>query len=336
MNGDGVLDVAAANGDSHNITLVAGLGDGTLLPAQTVYVNDRPRCVVAGDLNNDGRQDWLVGSFGTGYVYVGTGLESGAFSTNSFYPFDGFNGDDPQGLAMGDVDGDGDMDFATAAYWDDGSVGMRNNGSASFSVVDFYYVGNDTSHVALHDVTGDAHLDLIGVSTSGDSVSVRPGSGTGSFGGATTLSTSVSTSGLGPVWVTVADVTGDNVPDILTANVDSKDVSLLMGQGSGSFTDPIPIPAVFGSGDADVSCVKVGDFNGDGLPDLATANAARNTVSIILGFGGTSFAAPQSFAVGLSPYALDVGDVDGDGLDDVVVANYGDDDVTVLLGLGHP
>lgn len=335
VNGDGALDVVAANDDSSNITVLAGFGDGLLTDSQTVYVNDRPYAAAAGDFDGDGAMDWLMGSYGTGYVYRGLRRESGEYSTSRIYPFDGGYGDDPYGLAVGDVDGDDDLDFATAAWWDDGSVVMRNNGSGSFSTIDFYGMGLDTAGVTLADVTGDDALDLITVGPSADRVYVRPGTGSGSFSSTTTLETSVSTSGRGPIWVTVADVNDDLFPDILTANRNSNDVTLLLGMGSGSFAEPLIVPATFAAEAAEVTCVRVGHFNDDDILDIATANSARDSVSVILGFGDADYAAPQSYDVGFSPYAIAVDDFDDDGVDDIASVDYGDHTVTVLLGLGH-
>lgn len=98
---------------------------------------------------------------------------------------------------------------------------------------------------------------------------------------------------------------------------------------------PIIIPATFDAGDSDTYAVRVADFDGDGLLDLATANRNRDTFSIIFGFGEGSFGAPQEFMTGAEPSQLAVGDFDGDGRDDVATVDYADDTVTVRLSQGH-
>ena len=88
--------------------------------------------------------------------------------------------------------------------------------------------------------------------------------------------------------------------------------------------------------------VAVGDFNGDGIPDLVTANSADNTVSVLLGNGDGTFTLKSSPTVGDAPYSFAVGDFNGDGILDLAVANCGDcsylnynsNTVTVLLGNG--
>src|SRR5262245_9833982 len=80
-----------------------------------------------------------------------------------------------------------------------------------------------------------------------------------------------------PSSVAVGDFNGDGQQDLATANTDSNNVSVLLGNRDGSF----PSAAHFGTGDRPVS-VAVGDFNGDGLQDLATANSFSNTVSVLV------------------------------------------------------
>jgi len=80
--------------------------------------------------------------------------------------------------------------------------------------------------------------------------------------------------------------------------------------------------------------VAVGDFNGDGKPDLAVANSISNNVSVLLGNGDGTFQAAVNYAAGSWPISVTVGDFNGDGKLDLAVANYLDSDVSVLLGNG--
>lgn len=83
--------------------------------------------------------------------------------------------------------------------------------------------------------------------------------------------------------------------------------------------------------------VTVGDFNGDGKPDLAVTNNTGNNVTVpmglVVGALGASFVTPiASFAVGRNPVSVAVGDFNGDRLPDLAVANSSDHNVSVLLG----
>ncbi len=81
--------------------------------------------------------------------------------------------------------------------------------------------------------------------------------------------------------------------------------------------------------------VAVGDFNGDGKPDLAIANSGSNTVSILLGNGNGTFKAAANYCVGSLPESVAVGDFNGDGKPDLAVANYASGNVSILLGNGN-
>ncbi len=119
-----------------------------------------------------------------------------------------------------------------------------------------------------------------------------------------------------PFSVAVGDVNGDGKPDLVVANHGSNTVSVLLGNGNGSF----PSQQTFATGLDPVS-VAVADVNGDGKPDLIAANEFNNTVSVLLGNGNGTFQTQQTFATGIDPLSVAIADVNGDGKPDLVVAN---------------
>ena len=98
-----------------------------------------------------------------------------------------------------------------------------------------------------------------------------------------------------PRSVAVGDFNRDGKPDLATANHDSNNVSILLGNGSGTFAAAVNPIAVGTNGPASVA---VGDFNRDGKPDLAMANSVSNNVSILLGNGNGTFAAAVNLCSG--------------------------------------
>jgi hypothetical protein len=80
--------------------------------------------------------------------------------------------------------------------------------------------------------------------------------------------------------------------------------------------------------------VAVGDFNGDGHPDIAVTSPDDNSVSVLLGTGKGGFGAQSTFGVGDNPQSVVVGDFNGDGNLDLAVANEGDNTIGLLLGTG--
>jgi hypothetical protein len=135
--------------------------------------------------------------------------------------------------------------------------------------------------------------------------------------------------GNSPRSIAVADLDGDSVPDLVTANFFSADVSVLLGNGDGSFQ----AAASVARGDRARS-VAAADLNGDSVPDLVTTNLGSTDVSVLLGNGDGSFQAAAFFATGVIPVSIAVADLDGDSIPDLVIANEGSDDVSVLLGNG--
>jgi hypothetical protein len=246
-----------------------------------------------------------------------------------------FIDDGPIGISIGDLDGDDDLDVVTATFDDNEISRVLNTGVGAFSSVASFAASSGTRDVALADVTGDGNLDAVSVSNNSDHIRVFPGNGAGSFAASSTFTTQLSTSGRRPWFVDIADLTGDGLLDVVTANADSNDVSLLTNAGGGIYMDPVIIPATFDVGDSDTLSVRVGDFDGDGVLDLATANRNRDSFSIIFGFGGGSFSGPQEFMTGAEPHQLAVGDFNGDGMQDVATANFADDTVSVHLSQGH-
>src|SRR5262245_21904132 len=104
-------------------------------------------------------------------------------------------------------------------------------------------------------------------------------------------------------------------------------LSLLLGAGpansplraqasSGCATPSFAAPINFGAGVAPHS-VAVGDFNGDGKPDLAVANLSSDNVSLLLGDGAGGFSGPTNFGAGSLPDSVAVGDFNRDGKPDL-------------------
>jgi hypothetical protein len=135
--------------------------------------------------------------------------------------------------------------------------------------------------------------------------------------------------GTAPLGITSADLNGDGIPDLVVANSGDTTVSVLLGNGDGTFS-----PAVnYFSGSAPDHIV-VADFNGDGIPDLAVTNAGDGTVSVLLGNGDGTFQPPAVYPVGPGAAGIAAGDFNRDGVLDLVVANFASNTLSVLLGNG--
>jgi hypothetical protein len=136
--------------------------------------------------------------------------------------------------------------------------------------------------------------------------------------------------GTKPYSVAVADIDADGKLDIVVANYDSNDVSVLLNDGSGGFGTPTNF-----SVGTNPKAVTLADIDGDSQLDLVVANYGSNDVSVLLNDGNGGFGTATNFTAGTGSNALAVGDIDGGGKLDLVVANYGSNDVSVLLNDGN-
>jgi hypothetical protein len=134
--------------------------------------------------------------------------------------------------------------------------------------------------------------------------------------------------GVRPYSVSIGDLDGDGDLDLAVANDGSDNVSVLPGNGDGTFN-----AAVYDTGDWPTS-VSIGDLDGDGDLDLAVANGGSDNVSVLLGNGDSTFQKAENYGAGDWPTSVSIGDLDGDGDLDLAVANGGNDNVSVLLGNG--
>jgi hypothetical protein len=141
--------------------------------------------------------------------------------------------------------------------------------------------------------------------------------------------------GAAPGSVEIADLNNDGKPDIVVANEQSNNVTILLGDGRGGFTQAKGSPFPAGH---DPNDIAIGDFNRDGKLDLAFANHEEKHLSVLLGIGQGGFTpAPNSpFAVEVRPHTHGVasGDLNGDGNLDLVTDSWGNDQVSILFGDG--
>jgi hypothetical protein len=267
-----------------------------------------------GDFNNDGILD--IVTLSEGVVKIARGHRDGTFMPPLGFPA-GFV---VQSLTTADLNNDGNLDVAVS-YLHGVSV-LLGNGEGDLGPPIMVPTGLFPSWIVACDVDVDGDLDLV-VSTSGG-VGILLGDGSGSFIPRTPL-----TAGPGPI--VASDLNEDGQPDLAVREFDN--VSILIGDGRGGFAAFKSIPA---DGSGGISAV---DFNGDHQLDLVVGGNderkfSTDSISILIGDGTGSFAAPTSFEVGDSPGSIVVDDLDGDGDLDVAVANFASQYISLLLGDG--
>ena len=336
FNGDGKMDLAAANYGSTTVSILLGNGDGTFQAKRDFAAGGDPWSVAVGDFNGDGKLDLAVANAGSITVSVLLGNGDGTFLVTPTYGV-GFN---PQSVAVGDFNGDGKLDLAVANAGSTTVSVLLGNGDGTFQTARTIDVGTAAPvSVAAGDFNGDGKPDLAVATygsididtnvTASNAIAVLLGNGDGTFQAPQTFGT-----GTGPFFVAVGDFNGDGASDLAVADFGTyvqrgNTISVLLGNGDGTFL----AARSFGV-DSGPTWVAVGDFNRDGKLDLASANQYSTTVSVLLGNGDGTFQTAQTLDVGCAPWGVAVGDFNADGKQDLAVANKLCSDVLVLLGNG--
>jgi hypothetical protein len=252
-------------------------------------------------------------------------------------------------LLAADADGDGKPDLISLVNNGRDLAVQLNNGKGSFGPAYYYYTGAEVGYTGTAlalGVNAQGVLNAVVASYNAasftyagpgadDSISWLQDNGKGSF-------TSVGTYDVIPdgspiTSLALTDVSGNGELDVVAGASDGAVYVARPGNGSpfgavqtynvpAEVADPGPPP------------VAVGDFNGDGKPDLVVANPgidmSADSVSVLLNNGNGTFGAAQSYTVGGSPTAVALGDFNGDGKLDIVTANA-NSTMSVLLGQGN-
>jgi hypothetical protein len=312
LNGDGTLDLVVADYGSDEVCVRLGNGDGTFQKPTNYSVGSGPQSIASADFNGNGVQDLVTANYNSNDVSVLLGNGDGSFEP----PVTCAAGLNPLAVTIGDFNGDGVPDLAVADG--DGTVSvLLGNGDGTFQTAIHVPTVPGTRFVATGDFNGDGIADL--VTATDNSVNVLLGNGDGTFGAPVTYSLPG-----GIQFVKVADLLGNGHLDLITANDavhHPNSVCVLLGNGDGSFQNAVQYlvngPAV---------SVAVGDFNGDGILDLATGS------DLLLGNGDGTF--QNAIAYGGGGGAVAAVDLNGDGILDLVTAHPYGNDLRVLLGNG--
>jgi hypothetical protein len=298
-----------------------------------------PNQVVSADFNLDTKPDLAVVNNSSNNVTILLGDGAGGFAAAAGSPVT--VGQTPKSVAAGDFNNDSKPDFATANFIGGNVSVFLGNGAGGFTEA----LGSPVAmaggpfYVATGDFDNNGLTDLAIANNSGN-VGILVGTGNGGF--APAPGSPYPTGGTFPQGLAVGDLNGDGRLDIAVANHMSSTVSVLLGSGSNGtvgFLQAIgsPFPSANGATAANGPAnIAIGDVNGDGKPDLATANDTSNNSSVFLGDGFGRFAhlTGSPFSAGSGSLGVALGDLNGDARADVAVGNRTTNNITVLLSTG--
>jgi Bacterial Ig-like domain (group 3)/FG-GAP-like repeat/FG-GAP repeat len=330
-NGNYVLGTASLGTPSFTQSFTQPIGS-------PVGAGDNAAVAVAADFNGDGKPDLAVMDSLQNAVTILQGNGDGTFTlVNVIYGVGTtpcvFNGQSNCAIAGGDFNHDGHTDLALTSGGDNTVTILLGNGDFTFTAASGspITVGNFPEAVKVGDFNSDGLLDLAVANANDNTLSILLGNGDGTFTAASGSPISV---GAFPFFLAVADFNGDSKSDVAVVNGNDGTVTILLGNGDGTFTPASGSPIAVGNGPCPIVAA---DFNGDGVVDLAVANFDDSDVVILLGNGdGTFTAGPESpITVGSQPFAMVSGDFNDDGNTDLAVDNYGGQTLTILLGVGN-
>ena len=323
LNGDSKPDLATANSGGNTVSVLLNQGGGGFAGKRDNATGRLPVSVAIGDLNGDGKADMATANLNAQSVSVLLNKGDGSFETRRDYA----TGSTSVDVVIGDLDGDGKPDLVTANQIGNSVSVLLNRGGGSFGASVNYSTGSFAISVAIGDLNGDGKQDLATANFENSTASVLLNRGDGTFRTRHDLLT-----GEDPVSIAIGDLNGDGAPELMTANDDFRSetytVAVFINKGSGVFEGK----RNYVTGRRP-SWVAIGDMNGDGKPDLVTANGYANTVSVLLNRGKGGFAPRLDYQAGrrLWSWRFSIDDLNGDRRPDLVTANARANTVSVLI-----
>jgi hypothetical protein len=313
----------------------ATLGSGTLGQASKSFdfvgslspQTDNSEYVVTGDFNGDGLADFAASNQTDGTVSIFLSNGDGTFTQPVGSPVNVIqSGQYVNAIVAGDFNRDGNLDVAVQVSGT--IVVLTGSGDGKFSIGAPILLpsGHPALVLAVADLNQDGYLDLaVGAGGDTSALVAMLGNGDGTFNTASGIPTMI---GKGPSSVVVGDFNGDGIPDVAVTALYGNNLTILLGNGDGSFSEaPMsPIAAIFPPDSA-----VAADFDQDGHLDLAVSDGV-SALLIYIGNGDGTFTTAGSVTTGYGPWSVAYGDFNQDSVVDLVTANEDNSTATVLFG----
>ncbi len=309
VNGDGNVDVLTASLARDGVAVLLGRGDGTLLPARVSPAGPGVLAFAIGDLDGDPYPDIATANQRDHTMTTLRGVGDGNFAQVMTLPSPTY----PFSVDIEDVNGDGYGDVAIAAYFSDRILVFKGRGFGMVEPPSDHYVPSQPLAVAISEVTGDGNPDLLTIGSTTGTLAVLPGDGSGGFGRRNEYPVG---SGSDPRAVAAADLDGDKLIDLATANRVVSTATVLGALPEGGYAPGVHYPTDGASVE-----LAAGDLDGDGIGDLVVLNQIPygvGSVSVLRGVVGGFIRLP-SFPIHANVEAVEIARFDNDDHPDLLL-----------------
>lgn len=307
-----------------------------LTPVIPADVGRNPEALTIGDFNNDEWLDVATVNSGSDDVTILFGNGNGTFRSAISFGV----GRSPMFLTSGDLNQDSQLDLVVAETGSDGILVLLGKGNGFFHPPKFSPTGKGPTFLKLGDLDQDGDADVV-VMNSGRfgnyppySLAVLLNDGQGQLSPAKQFEVQ-DQHGLFPTGVSIADVTGDDLPELTVTwsqpswRTPNGLVSVLRNQGNGQFMHNHDIQAGF-----TLSALTQVDLDEDGNLDLIAASLFTDSLKVLLQESPGQYTKPAQLDVGFSPMAVTINDLNGDGNWDLISSNRASNSTSILIGRG--
>ena len=310
VNNNGKLDIIAGNYGTENCVYFNQENNQwkrTVLSADTLLTTG----LCTGDMDGDGLVDVITADDALN-IHVYFGLGDGTFTRRSAIAEEAHV---PSSVVVADFSTDGRLDILSGSFSDPPCLFINRGCSNPFRMAQRYPLnvsGENTTSLALHDIDGDGHADIVAGKMRQPNV-IYLNNGRGDF----LPAVAISNDSHATTSIAIGDVTEDGLPDIVAGNMQEENV-LYINKGSMAWESMAISNDKLGT-----TSVALGDINGNGFLDVVVGNLG-DVNQLFLNAGNGTFKMGMDIAKDThDTFSVVLGDVNGDGRLDLVVGNYG-------------